>query len=216
MAQEVRHRHLRLTIMRCALKRRNGVLCVTSLLDLTLNPCTCSWFEEDVPAFTGQRSAVADADKSCGLSESDVFSLGLTSLPAARQPGGYVELRQQQQQAQPWSAFASSAGLEGCPPGDVQGLGIRAAEPSLLEEALTSCGLQSLCPQLSGSSLDATNTAAGRCSSLGPSGSIKQGDFLRLPSSSALVRAFLADICKGSCCSRMQAEHVAAETVCGR
>ena len=152
-----------------------------------------------MPAFASQRGAVADSDESCGLSESDVFSLGLTSLPAARRPGGYLELqRQQQQQAQPWSAFASSAGLEGWPPGE--GFGARAAEPSLLEEALTSCGLQSLFPQLSGSSLDAANTAAGRCSSLGPSGSIKQGDLLRLPSSSALVSAHLAEDCNGCLC----------------
>lgn len=140
-----------------------------------------------------------------------MFSLGLTSLPAVRQPGGYIEQRQQQQQAQPWSAFASSAGLEGWPAGDVQGFGARAAEPSLLEEALTSCGLQSLFPQLSGSSLDAANTAAGRCSSLGPSGSIKQGDFLRLPSGSALVSALLAEDCKGVSCSSIQGEHVAAD-----
>ena len=150
-----------------------------------------------MPAFARQRVAVADSDESCGLSESDVFSLGLTSLPAARQPCGFVESRQQQQQAQPWSAFASSAGLEGWPPGDVQGFGARAAEPSLLAEALTSCGLQSLFPQLSGSSLDAANTGAGRCGSLGPCGNIKRGDFLRLPSSSALVNAHPAEICNG-------------------
>ena len=146
-----------------------------------------SWFEEDAPFFAIQRGAVAESDESCGLSESDVFSLGLTSLPAARQPS-FTEQRLQQQQAQPWSsAFACSAGLEGWPAGDVT----RAAEPSLLEEALTSCGLQSLFPQLSENSSDAANTAVGRCSSLGPSGSVKPGDFCRLPSVSAPVRTHL-------------------------
>lgn len=97
--------------------------------------CSC-WFEDDGAPLHGQRMAAVESEDSCGLSESDVFSLGLTSLPAS-----------QPQQQPLWSAFAHSAQLEPWPCGP--GGGGRCGEPSLLEEALTSCGLQSLLPQLS-------------------------------------------------------------------
>ncbi|KAK9839523.1 hypothetical protein WJX81_007349 [Elliptochloris bilobata] len=57
----------------------------TAVRRMAQKPCMRSWFEENVAPFSGQRGAVVESDDSCGLSESDVFSLGLTSLPAAYQ-----------------------------------------------------------------------------------------------------------------------------------
>jgi hypothetical protein len=112
-----------------------------------------------------------ESEESCGLSESDVFSLGLTGLPGA------VAAAAAQQQH--WSAFALGAQTEAWPAGGQVRLGAKAEEPSLLEEALTSCGLASLYPQLSERSASASAAAtgapcglAGACGSLGPFGGL--------------------------------------------
>ena len=116
-------------------------------------------------------SGGGNSEESCGLSESDVFSLGLTGLP-----GQAVASVAQQ----PWSAFALGAQADAWPAGgQVAPLGGRAEEPSLLEEALTSCGLASLYPQLSERSASVSVATpggscglAGRCGSLGPFGAL--------------------------------------------
>jgi len=172
-----------------AVHRLHCTICCASSRSSPLSVCSCRprscWVDDCGDGGGALRHcglAGGESEESCGLSESDVFSLGLTGLPGPAAAAAAAAVAAAA--AQPWSAFALGAQAEAWPAGGQvrlgsKALGATAEEPSLLEEALTSCGLASLYPQLSERSASASITAtgapcglAGACGSLGPFGSL--------------------------------------------